>query len=93
MEKITLDKSVAVSLEYDGTGAPKVSAKGYGYVADEIIQIAKEHDIPITSDSNLVSLLSQVELDSEIPESLYQAVVQVLIFAYQLSGKQPDFKL
>ncbi|WP_245595656.1 EscU/YscU/HrcU family type III secretion system export apparatus switch protein [Hydrogenovibrio kuenenii] len=92
MEKITLDKSVAISLEYDGSSAPKVSAKGYGYIADEIIKIAKEHDIPITSDHNLVSLLSQVELDSEIPESLYEAVVQVLIFAYQLSGKQFDLK-
>lgn len=90
MEKTTLDQSVAVSLEYDGTGAPKVSAKGYGYIAEEIIQIAKEHDIPITTDKQLVDLLSQVELDEEIPEALYEAVVQVLIFAYQLSGKQPD---
>lgn len=92
MEKITLDKSVAVSLEYDGTSAPKVSAKGYGHIANEIIKIAKGHDIPITSDENLVALLSQVELDDEIPESLYEAVVQVLIFAYQLSGKTPDIK-
>lgn len=92
MEKITLDKSVAISLEYDGEGAPTVSAKGYGCVAEEIIQIAKENDIPITSDENLAALLSQVELDSEIPESLYEAVVQVLIFAYQISGKQPELK-
>ncbi|WP_152831497.1 EscU/YscU/HrcU family type III secretion system export apparatus switch protein [Hydrogenovibrio sp. JE_KL2] len=92
MEKITLDKSVAISLEYDGEGAPTVSAKGYGYVAEEIIQIAKENDIPITSDENLAALLSQVELDSEIPESLYEAVVQVLIFAYQISGKHPELK-
>lgn len=92
MEKITLDKSVAISLEYNGEGAPTVSAKGYGYVAEEIIQIAKENDIPITSDENLAALLSQVELDSEIPESLYEAVVQVLIFAYQISGKQPGLK-
>ncbi|BBN59260.1 EscU/YscU/HrcU family type III secretion system export apparatus switch protein [Hydrogenovibrio marinus] len=92
MEKVTLDKSVAISLEYDGKGAPTVSAKGYGYVAEAIIQIAKENDIPITSDENLAALLSQVELDSEIPESLYEAVVQVLIFAYQISGKQPELK-
>lgn len=85
----TLDQLVAVSLEYDGGGAPKVTAKGKGHVADQIIALAKAHDIPIKSDADLVALLSQVTLDEEIPEALYEAVVQVLIFAYQLSGKNP----
>lgn len=88
-ESLTLDKSLAVSLEYHGEGAPTVTAKGKGHFAEEIIEIAKAHGIPIKSDEQLASLLSQVELDEEIPEALYEAVVQVLIFAYQLSGKQP----
>lgn len=82
---VTLDQKVAISLEYDGETAPRVSAKGTGYLAEQIIELAKEHNIPIKEDHQLVALLSQVELDQEIPELLYEAVVQVLIFAYQLS--------
>ncbi|KUJ74851.1 flagellar protein FhlB [Thiomicrospira sp. XS5] len=84
---VTLDQKVAISLEYDGETAPRVSAKGTGYLAEQIIELAKEHNIPIKEDHQLVALLSQVELDQEIPELLYEAVVQVLIFAYQLSEK------
>lgn len=79
---------VAISLEYEGTAAPKVTAKGKGYVAQEIIKTAKELGIPIQENGPLVELLSQVELDQEIPPELYEAVVQVLIFAYQISGKE-----
>lgn len=88
-ENKTLADSFAVSLEYEGSGAPKVTAKGRGHIAEEIIKTAKEHNIPIKSDSDLIGLLTQVELNQEIPEALYEAVAQVLIFAYQISGKSP----
>ena len=84
----TPTNKIAVSIEYQGTDAPKVTAKGKGYIADEIIQKAKEIGIPIQKDPTLVDLLSQVELNHEIPEELYEAIVQVLIFAYQVSGKE-----
>jgi len=84
---ITLDKKVAITLQYDGQSAPIVTAKGSGALAEQIIKIAEEDNIPIKEDHHLVELLSQVELDHEIPELLYEAVVQVLIFAYQLSDK------
>lgn len=82
-----LSQQIAVSLEYEGEGAPIVTAKGKGYVAHEIIEMAKENHIPIQKNEELVGLLSEVELNHEIPEQLYEAVVQVLIFAYEISGK------
>ncbi|WP_044410674.1 EscU/YscU/HrcU family type III secretion system export apparatus switch protein [Thiomicrospira microaerophila] len=78
---------LAVSIEYDGTRAPKVTAKGAGHIADKIVQIASEKGIPIKQDQALTEMLSQVEIDSEIPPVLYEAMVQVLVFAYQVSGK------
>ena len=84
----SLDRKIAVSIEYEGTTAPKVTAKGKGYIAEEIIQTAKGLGIPIQENGPLVELLSQIELDREIPPELYEAVVQVLIFAYQVSGKE-----
>ncbi|UQB42982.1 EscU/YscU/HrcU family type III secretion system export apparatus switch protein [Thiomicrospira microaerophila] len=85
MPKLT-DK-VAISLEYAGDSAPRVSAKGSGFIAEQILEIAKQHGIPIKQDAELTELLSQVELNQEIPPVLYEAVVQVLVFAYQVSGK------
>ncbi|WP_319381586.1 EscU/YscU/HrcU family type III secretion system export apparatus switch protein [Thiomicrorhabdus sp.] len=86
--KHNLADKVAVTLAYAGKGAPKVTAKGRGHLAEEILNTAREHQIPIEEDPGLVSLLSQVELDQEIPEELYEAIAQLLIFVYQLSGKK-----
>jgi len=83
-----LADQIAVSLEYEGSGAPKVTAKGRGYIAEEIIEQAHLHNIPIQKNNELVGLLAEVELNQEIPEQLYEAVAQVLIFAYELSGKE-----
>ncbi len=84
----TLADHTAIAIEYqEGAGAPKVTAKGKGYIAEEIIQKATELGIPIQKDPALIGLLSQVELNHEIPEELYEAIVQVLIFAYRISGK------
>ncbi|WP_294948850.1 EscU/YscU/HrcU family type III secretion system export apparatus switch protein [Sulfurivirga sp.] len=79
----------AVALKYDGHGAPTVVAKGQALIAEEIIRLAREANVPIVDQPELVELLAQVELDQEIPPMLYQAVVEVLIFAYELSGKVP----
>lgn len=79
----------AVALQWDGKSAPKLTAKGEGEIAEQILAIAREHDIPIQEDNEvLVSALAQIELGDEIPELLYVAVAQVIAFAYYLSGKQ-----
>jgi len=80
---------LAVALEYGGTGAPRVTAKGEGDIADEILRIAARHDVPLHADRDLVQVLSQVELNQEIPEVLYLAVAEVIAFAYLVKGKVP----
>ena len=82
-------KDEAVALHYSGNGAPRVTAKGEGELAQQIIAIAKDNNIPIQEDEHLVGLLAQIELGDEIPELLYVAVAEVLAFAYWLSGKVP----
>lgn len=79
----------AVSLRYDSrvSKAPLVTAKGKGFIADKIIALAKENNIPIKEDPDLVHLLSQVDLNREIPASLYQVVAELLSFVYKLNGE------
>lgn len=83
----------AVSLKYDGDGAPRVVAKGSGYVADEILKIAKEFDIPLYQDDGLTDVLATIELNNEIPENLYVAVAEVIAFAYRINQKRMNFSL
>ena len=79
-----------VALSYDGITAPILSAKGTGDIADEIIAIAKEHDIPIREEPELVDLLAKLKLNEEIPRELYVAVAETIAFAYMIKGKVPN---
>ena len=80
----------AVALKYELDSAPRVVAKGDGQVADKIIEIAGEHGVVLYQDSDLVKLLSKIDVDSEIPSNLYQAVAVVLSFVFQLNGKAKE---
>ncbi|MCH7694929.1 MAG: EscU/YscU/HrcU family type III secretion system export apparatus switch protein [Proteobacteria bacterium] len=77
----------AVALYYDQLTAPKVTAKGAGDLADKIIALALENDVPIREEPELVQLLAKVELGDEIPELLYVAVAEIIAFVYMLKGK------
>ena len=83
-------KPLAVALQYDGEAAPRVTAKGEDSIAEQIIELARRHGIPMQENQPLASALARVELGDEIPEALYLAVAQVIAFAYQLSGKVPE---
>lgn len=72
---------VAVALKYDfGDGAPVVTAKGRGEIAEKILETAREHDVAIEQNPVLAEALSRVELDDEIPVPLYKAVAEVIGF-------------
>lgn len=79
----------AAALKYDQAKnmAPRVVARGKGYLAEQIIQVARESDVPLLEDRNLVNVLEALELESEIPAELYRAVAEVLVFIYRLNGK------
>jgi len=77
----------AVALQYDGKEAPRVTASGRGEIAERILALAEEHGIPLREDPDLVTLLAQLDLGTEIPSNLYVAVAEVLAFAYAVSGK------
>ena len=76
----------AVALQYDEKkqGAPSVTAKGEGLVAQRIVELAKEADVPVVEDAALVSALLSLELGQEIPVELYQAVARILSWVYRL---------
>ncbi|MCD6490145.1 MAG: EscU/YscU/HrcU family type III secretion system export apparatus switch protein [Thermodesulfobacterium sp.] len=81
-------KKLTVAVKYNPQEeAPRVVAKGKGYLAELILKIAKNHNIPIKKDSKLVKELYKLELDKPIPPELYRAVAVVLAWAYNLNKK------
>ena len=82
----------AVALNYDSetNRAPKVIAKGEGLIAERIIELARENDVPIKEDPDLVQVLSQVDLNQEIPPSVYKVVAELLAVVYKLNHKYQD---
>jgi flagellar biosynthesis protein len=80
-------RDVAVALKWDGTGAPRVSAKGTGETAERILDLAAKHGIPLRHERELVDLLLLVDLNDEIPESLYIVIAEIIAFAYSLQNK------
>ena len=84
----------AVALAYDAPKdrAPRVSAKGSGLIAEKIIQLAKKHGIPIHEDPELVSLLSKLDVEEEIPPELYIVIAEILAFIYSVNNRFKEKK-
>ncbi|MFK7159784.1 EscU/YscU/HrcU family type III secretion system export apparatus switch protein [Marinospirillum sp. MEB164] len=78
----------ALALEYDGVGAPRLTAKGAGEIAEKIIAIAQEAEVPLYEDPHLAAALSQLELGDPVPELLYRAIAEVLAFVYDMERLQ-----
>ena len=84
------DRKKAVALRYDPhkNRAPKVTAKGVGEVAERIIALAREHNVPVKDDADLVEVLSRLDIEEEVPGDVYMVVAELLAFVYKMNGKK-----
>jgi flagellar biosynthesis protein len=90
MAKHLQKQKSAIALRYrpHKEQAPRVIAKGDGKLAEKIIQMAKEHGIPIKNDPLLVETLSHLNVSEKIPPEAYIVVAELLAFVYGLSRKE-----
>ncbi|WP_181699268.1 EscU/YscU/HrcU family type III secretion system export apparatus switch protein [Chthonobacter albigriseus] len=79
---------IAVALRYEAPNAPTVVATGRGYVADEIVERAREAGVAIEENPLLAQALSRLELDEEIPVELYRAVAEVVGFVLRSAARR-----
>lgn len=85
-------KQIAAALQYDARKdhAPRLTAKGSGWLAEKIVSLAKKHGVPVKEDPNLAQILAGLELDQEIPPPLYRAVAEILAFIYSVNNRRRE---
>ena len=82
----------AVALRYDGGAntAPIVVASGMGYLAEKIVEVAADNGVPVYEDNSLATMLSQLQLGQQIPDSLFQAIVEIYVYFLNFDPNDPD---
>lgn len=83
------DRQIAIALSHDiGSGtAPTVVAKGYGELAEKILDLAFHNDIKVRTDPDLAQILEVVEVDCEIPMEAFAAVAEILTYVYRANAQ------
>jgi len=84
MKKTNKAHTQAIALQWMPLqeAVPKVKASGSGALADEILRIAKENNIPIREDKDLVQILSLLDIGESIPAQVHTAIAEILAFIY-----------
>lgn len=85
------DNKKAAALKYEGKDkAPVVVAAGSGYIAQKIVEVAQNNNVPVYQDNSLATLLAQLQVGSEIPQELYQAIVEIYVYFLKYANPQKD---
>lgn len=89
---VTNPTHLAIAIEYNqGMSAPKVLAKGAHHTAQRIVEIARQHNIPVVQNIPLArAIFKHIEIDQEISPDLYLAMAEVLAYVYRMQGKTPQ---
>ncbi len=87
-EKENRKQAVALRYRPDKDTAPRVAAKGSGLIAEKIIELARKHGIPVKDDPDLLQVLSKLEIEEEVPPTVYVAVAELLAFVYSINRKK-----
>ncbi len=85
-------RAAALRYDRDESPAPRVVARGEGLIAERILAIAREHNIPVHQDPALVDVLSRLDLDEQIPPALYLAIAEVLAFLYRAGALESPLR-
>ena len=81
----------AVALKYDDNqAAPIIVASGMGYMAEKIVEVATNHEVPVYEDTSLATILSRLELGDEIPDELYKVIVDIYVFFLSFVPRKDD---
>ncbi len=78
----------AVALQHDAAKdpAPRITAAGFGAVAEQIVRLALDHGVKVREDADLAEVLAALELDSLVPLDALRTVAEILAYVYRANG-------
>jgi flagellar biosynthesis protein len=83
-------KAVALRYRKGKDKAPKLVAKGVAEIAEKIIKVARDENVPIIKDENAATEFFGLDLNVEVPPELYKVAAEILAFIYCLDKKTND---
>lgn len=83
-DNLKTKKTAALKYNKNTDQAPKIIAIGSGSIAEKIIKKAREKNIPIKKDKDIVEVLAELNIGDEIPKELYSVIAEILSFFYKL---------
>jgi len=83
-------RAVGLRYRHGEDEAPFVVSRGEGVVAEDILRIAREENIPVHRDAGLVEALLRLDYMQEIPEELFMLVAEIMVYAYEMMGRDLD---
>jgi len=83
MPKDQRPKAAALRYEKGKGAAPRLVAKGQGHIAEKILQLAQDNQIPVHQDPALIEILSKMNLEEQIPGECYRVVAEILAWIYK----------
>ena len=87
-----LKEAAALRYDQERDAVPRVVAKGKGQMAEKIIALAREHDIDVYEDPDLIEMLSKLEVTELIPDKLFLAVAEVMAYVYRLNNRVDEVR-
>ncbi len=82
------NEAAAIKYDAQNDAAPRITALGKGYVAQRMIQAAREKSVQVVKDKGVSAVLHKLNVGDEIPEQLYKAVAQILVFVYSIDSER-----
>lgn len=86
-DKKNYKKAIALRYRKGTDKAPKVVAKGLNDIAQKILEVAEEEDVPVIEDQNAVEEFYGIDLNLEIPPEMYKIAAEVLAYVYSMDRK------
>ncbi|SKA85209.1 flagellar biosynthesis protein [Caloramator quimbayensis] len=86
-----MKRKKAAALKYDKTSlAPKITAIGFGQIAEKIIEKANESNVPIINDEKLTNTLCSLSINDYIPSELYETVAEIIAYIYSINDTKRE---
>ncbi|WP_428242153.1 EscU/YscU/HrcU family type III secretion system export apparatus switch protein [Gynuella sp.] len=84
------DPQSALALHYNGKDTPTVVATGQGELAEEILRLAREYEVPVLENKELLAMLTSLDIGQAIPDQLFEVIAEIIAMSYWLRGRVPE---